>query len=866
MLEKDLLSNEALPLHSVLDCMEVGVCLLDEAGRVVFVNSAAVKLMGFDETELKGRPFPACVDGEQTVGGNGSRWRRVSLAKRTGRKMEFMVAAKKLKVGDCTRTVLELRRREEARKPPSKTSSAEEKLYDVFDTIPDGLILIDEAGTVQLFNSGAEKLFGYQREEMLGKNVKILMPSQDRQAHDHYLATYMRTGVKKIIGVGREVIARHKSGSVLPIHLSIGELKLEDRRLFVGVMHDLTDRKRVQQQLLTLSAAMDQSPIAVLIAGKDGVIEYVNRSFTRLAGYEVEELVGQNPSLLSSKHTGRDQYQRLWRTILSGAEWRGEVENRKKDGSLYWALETITPLRDAEGEITHYLAIQQDVTAQKHDREALVESEARFRQVAELTGEWLWEQDPQGRYTYSSGAVLQILGYTPQEILGRNYLDLQVKIEASQSLGASRASSSKNKAFFRLVNQYLHKEGGIVFTESSGAPIFDDKGNVALWRGVDHDVTAHKAFEDALRLRDRAMESVRVGVAISDARAPGNPNIYVNPALSRITGYSREELLGHSLRMLRGPETSLVGLEQIREAVSRGHDCEVTLKNYRKGGAAFWNEVLISPVADETGEIKHYIGIHTDVTERRRAAESRHELEIAKHIQLSLLPEAPMRLPQVEFAGLCVPASHVGGDYFDFFENSEAVDAVIADVSGHSVGAALMMTELRSALRVETRKAATAKTSPAEILRELNELLYEDLNKTESFITLFYLKFLPNERILKYGNAGHNRAILLRSEGSECAALDADGLVLGVMRNVQFEEKSIELAAGDALLLYTDGVTDARNARGDYFGLDRLCAAFRAHRALSPEQRVRRLLADVRSFCGDEPLDDDIAIVMMQVR
>ena len=204
-------------------------------------------------------------------------------------------------------------------------------------------------------------------------------------------------------------------------------------------------------------------------------------------------------------------------------------------------------------------------------------------------------------------------------------------------------SADIRQPFHRLVNRYRHKDGHEVYTESTGAPIFDEQGKLIKWRGVDHDITARKAFEDALRVRDRAIEATHVGIVIADAQAQGNPNIYVNPALSRITGYSREELLRQNMRLLQGPDTDPAAVEQIRQAINTGRSCEVVLKNYRKEGAPFWNELLISPVVDDTGKLTHYIGIQTDVTERRRAEESRHELEIAKHIQLSLLPDAPLR-------------------------------------------------------------------------------------------------------------------------------------------------------------------------------------------------------------------------------
>ncbi|PPD04748.1 MAG: histidine kinase, partial [Methylocystis sp.] len=717
-----------------------------------------------------------------------------------------------------------------------------------------------------LFSRGAEKLFGYRAEEALGRNVKLLMPSPYREAHDRYLAAYRRTGVKKIIGVGQEVVGRRKDGTTFPMYLSIGEIWLEGTRYFVGVTHDLTRLKRAEDRLLTLSAAVEQSPIAVMITNKDGEIEYVNSRFASLTGYPPHELIGRNPRMLQSKRTEGDQYRRLWESIRAGVEWRGQIQDKRKDGKLYWASEIITPLRDANGEITHYLAIQQDITEQKRDKEALFESEQRFRQIADMAGDWLWEQDQDGRYTYSSTAVEDVLGMTPEEVLGKTYVDLFAKESAEDAaLKSSPSPIALRRAFHRVVNHYRHKSGGDVFTESTGAPIFDEGGRLVKWRGVDHDITSRKKFEDALRVRNRAIESVPIGIAVWDAQAPRVPNIYVNPALSRITGFTREELLGHSLHLLRGPETDPAALEEIRNAIVHRTSCQVVVKFYRKDGVSFWDELSISPVANEAGRITHFVSVHADISDRRRVEENRHELEIAKQIQLSLLPNAPLRTPHMEIAGICVPATHVGGDYFDYFENSGVIDIVIADVSGHSVGAALIMTEVRSTLRAETRKATNALSGPAELLHDLNELLHEDLTAADLFITMFYCRFLPRTRTLQYANAGQNPPLLLRAEGAVCVQLDADGLVLGVMRAVEFKEGSLELAAGDKLLFYTDGITEAQNRQGDFFGLERLSAAFMQHRSLSPRDLIKAVLADVRAFRGEAPASDDVAMVVAQV-
>jgi len=742
----------------------------------------------------------------------------------------------------------------------------EPHLEAIFDAMSDGLIVISELGDIQFFSSGAEKLFGYRREETLQRNVKMLMPSPFREAHDQYLAAYRNTGVKRIIGVGRELSGLRKDGTIFPVYVSIGETWLEGRRFFAAVAHDLSKLKHAEERSHTLSAAMHQSPVAVMISDKDGRIEYVNRQFTRLTGYDATELLGKNPRLLRSHSTSLDQYRQLWKTLESGREWRGEIQDRAKSGELYWAWETITPLRDAQGAITHFMAIQQDITQQKRDKEALAESEERFRQVADMAGEWLWEQDPQGRYTYSSSAVRHILGYSPEEILGKNYFDLFKDGKCEPTTTAPQHHCVVSRQPFRhLVNQYRHKDGHEVVTESAGAPIVDTSGRLMKWRGVDHDITARKAFEDALRIRERAIESVHVGIVITDARAPGNPNIYVNPALCELTGYTEKELLGGNMRLLQGPETDPSAIAKIRHSLDKGKGCEVTLKNYRKGGDIFWNELLISPVADATGVVTHYIGIQTDVTERRKAEESRRELEIARQIQLSLLPQAPLCLPHAKIAGFCAPATHVGGDYFDFFQNSDGIDMVIADVSGHSVGPALIMTEVRSTLRAEARRNSMAPVGPAQMLADLNELLYEDLSKADLFITMFLAKFDARSQTLHYANAGHNWALLVRSGDANCTPLDADGLVIGVLPTVEFEERRVEISAGDKLLLYTDGIPEAQNQSGEFFGLERLSGSLIAHRDLTPEALVSRLLAEVRDFCAGAPLRDDAALVIMQV-
>jgi sigma-B regulation protein RsbU (phosphoserine phosphatase) len=868
--------NEKNLLHAVLDILQDGICLLDEERRVKSVNAAALNILGYREKELLEHSVADAFAADSLnaslerafVSGQNCRDERGMFKRKNGVAISVTYSLDPLRVkGKVSGAALRFREMTSPQVYDVALRDSETKLDAILDTIIDGVVIIDESCIIRLFNHAAEILFGYRSEEVLGLNVNLLMPSPDHEAHDGYIANYLRTGVKKIIGIGREVTGKRKDGTLFPLYLSVGEVLLGERRLFVAIIHDLTARKQAEEELLTLSRAVEQSPNAVMIANSDGMIDYVNTSFTRLTGYTSEDILGKSPSLLRSPHTSPEQYRRLKETLLEGGEWREEIQDRKKSGELYWALETISPVRNAAGSITHFLAIQQDITEQKRDKEALLASEERFRQVAEMSGEWLWEQDLEGVYTYSSGAVRQILGYEPEEILGKSYLNLLTDEDKEHWTSELSSAPKVQKPFYHLVNRYRHMDGRDIFTESTGKPIFAEDGRLIKWLGVDHDITARKHYEDALQLRDRAIEAASVGINITNAREKHNPNIYVNPALSRITGYTREELLGQSMRILQGPETDKTAIEEISRALREGRSCEVVLKNYRKGGTPYWNELLISPVWDSAAKLTHFIGVHTDVTERRRAEEERHELEIAKQIQLSLLPKEPLKLEGIEVAGICLPATHVGGDYYDYFYSRGTLHIVIADVSGHSMGAALIMAGVRSTLKAETSKTDTLQPhyGTAATLLAMNELLHDDLNGADLFITMFYMRFNSNLRQLCYANAGHNCPLLLSENEANCQELDAEGMIIGIKKDVVFEEKCVQLKKGDKVLLYTDGVTEAQNTDGEFFGVARLCELFSSQRMASPEATIDNILEALGRFCDGHLLDDDVTMVVLKV-
>lgn len=238
------------------------------------------------------------------------------------------------------------------------------------------------------------------------------------------------------------------------------------------------------------------------------------------------------------------------------------------------------------------------------------------------------------------------------------------------------------------------------------------------------------------------------------------------------------------------------------------------------------------------------------------------EMATASKIQQSLLPDVPPAMRGVRMACRSIPAHVVGGDYYDFFRWDDSnLDLVIADVSGHNLGSALIMVETRSVLRAHAFRSGNA----GDALAVLNELLYDDLSRTELFISMFYAKFSAESRFLSYANGGHNPPLLLRCGQPGYFELDADGMVLGVLKGVAFEEKDLLLREGDVLTFYTDGITESPNDTGELFGTERLYQAIYAYRGAPPEEIIEGVLKRVHEFSGQKTLRDDVSLVVLKI-
>ncbi|MEE9200773.1 MAG: PAS domain S-box protein, partial [Candidatus Brocadiales bacterium] len=187
---------------------------------------------------------------------------------------------------------------------------------------------------------------------------------------------------------------------------------------------EIAVRKRGEEELRKLSSAVVQSPSTVIITDPEGNIEYVNPKFTQLTGYTIEEVIGKNPRILKSGKTPPEVYKDLWETITASGDWRGEFCNKKKNGELYWEYVSISPVRNTDGDITHFVAVKEDITERKRVEGALKESEEIFRNIGSSAQDAIIMADNGGYISYWNEAAEKLFDYSKEVAIGKDLHEL----------------------------------------------------------------------------------------------------------------------------------------------------------------------------------------------------------------------------------------------------------------------------------------------------------------------------------------------------------------------------------------------------------------------------------------------------------
>ncbi len=385
------------------------------------------------------------------------------------------------------------------------------------------------------------------------------------------------------------------------------------------------DRRRGEDAIRQLSVAVDQGPAAVLVTDPEGTIQYVNERFTRITGYSAAEALGQTPRMLKTGATPEQVYRDLWTTIKSGREWRGEIQNRRKSGELFWNAVSISPVRSASGEIDKFVGVQEDITARKEAEAALEEREQRFRQVVENISEAYYVMTANFTETlYISPAYETIWGRSCRSLYEdpRSFLD-PVPVEDRERLEAYIARIQAGEDAGEVEFRVIRPDGQARWVLGHAVPIRDEHGDVYRIAGVALDITERKQAEDGLRASERRLrmlfETVNLIVLGLDSQGIVD---YVNPFLLQLTGYTRDEAVGSNwferfLPKAQQADVSGVFLELLERNLHPHSRNAIVTKAGEERMISWHNTVL----RDAQGRPSGTLSIGEDITEHQRLEE-----------------------------------------------------------------------------------------------------------------------------------------------------------------------------------------------------------------------------------------------------
>ena len=265
-----------------------------------------------------------------------------------------------------------IRLKEENKRIQSRLAKSEQMHRFFVESSPDIIYMLNEQGEFVFLNNAIETVLGFSKNEMKGRHYSTLVYQDDLEKAQHAF-NERRTGERSTKAVELRLRCENsnqpkyiETNSITIVLSSKGIYKQkDDQKEFVGtygVIRDINDRKLSENTLRKLNLAVENSPNLIIITDQNGTIEYVNQKITEISGYSMHEVIGKKTSLFKSGETPKHQYQELWETITSGQVWRGVLKNKKKNGQIYWSQQSIAPMLDSDGRVTHFIAIQEDVT------------------------------------------------------------------------------------------------------------------------------------------------------------------------------------------------------------------------------------------------------------------------------------------------------------------------------------------------------------------------------------------------------------------------------------------------------------------------------------------------------------------------
>ncbi len=601
----------------------------DLKGLITYINPAFCKLWGYvSPDEVIGKSVTEfwqstgkAIEAIETVQQSGTWTGELVALKKSGEETDMQVSASIVK-DDGGRSLCMLASFADIsnHKQAEIVKTENEISYrELFDNVADAIYIQDEEGTFLDVNEGAVKMYGHPRDVLVGKNPQFVSaPGKNDLDAIAAMIELANAGEPQQF----EFWGQRANGEIFPKEVRIVSGTYFGKKVLIAMAQDITERKKAETALQAserkyrelIELAVD----GILIGSPDGTIIGANTYMQNLTGRSLENLFGTNIGELFNSNILKDRPLRF-DLLKKGETVFSERDIKGADGKII-PIEMHTKMMP-DGT---YQSIYHDITERKKAEVTIKQSEGKYKSLVESTSDIIWETNTEGLYTYLSPQFKQILGYSPEESLGKSPYDFISDDLLSEVNARIDTSEETMNPFYLLVNKFKHQDGHLVHFETSGVPVYDHSGKHTGFRGVSRDISKRYQAEKELHKLSAVVHQSPNTIIITDLDGKIE---YVNPSGCNISGYSFDELSGKSPSIFSSGETSRKTYKSLWNTIKAGNEWKGILCNKKKNGELFWESVSILPVKDAEGIITHYLALKEDISKSLQAERELKESE-----------------------------------------------------------------------------------------------------------------------------------------------------------------------------------------------------------------------------------------------